>query len=120
MRKSKRLLLWLIPVAVVAALWLIANVVEPEYAYVPPAHKLENSTQIQARQTGVIRQYDIWGKTLTVPGTALRDQHPRLTAANGAVEVTKALLALGRRSLYEGSFGNEVFLPIFWGASMVR
>ena len=76
MRKSKRLLLWLIPITVVGALWLAANIVEPEYAYIPPAHKLENTTQIQAQQTGFIRQYDIWGKTLTVPGTALKDQDP--------------------------------------------
>lgn len=110
MRTSKRLLLWLIPITVVGALWLAANIVEPEYAYIPPAHKLENTTQIQAQQTGFIRQYDIWGKTLTVPGTALKDQDPRLTAAHGAVEVTKELLALGRRTLYEESFGNEVFL----------
>ncbi|MHA2858422.1 electron transport protein [Paenibacillus lautus] len=117
MRKSKRLLLWLIPIAIAAALWLIANVVEPEYAYVPPAHKLENSNsaQIQTRETDVIRQYDLWGKTLTVPGTALQDQHPRLTAANGAVEVNKELLALGRRTMYEESFGNEVFLTDILG-----
>lgn len=115
MRKSKRLLLWLIPIAIVGAIWLAASIVEPEYAYIPPAHKLENTTQLQAQQTGFIRQYDIWGKTLTVPGTALKDQDPRLTAAHGAVEVTKELLALGRRTLYEESFGNEVFLTDILG-----
>lgn len=114
MRKSKWVLL-LIPIIAVGALWLAAYIGKPEYAYVPPEHKLENAPQLQAQQLGFIRQYDLWGKTLTVPGSALQDQDPRLSAANGAIEITKDMLALGRRTLYEETFGNEVFLTDILG-----
>jgi len=115
MPKLKRLLPLLILICIGVIICVAAYIVEPEYAYIPPEHKLENTKQTKVRESAFIRKYDIWGKTLTVPGAALQDQDPKLAAANGAVEVTKELLSLGRRTLYEESFGNEVFLTDILG-----
>lgn len=108
---TSRWLRLLIPLAVICGIWLAVDIRGLEYAYIPPKSKLENTQALQVLlQRNAIRQYDIWGKTLTVPGTALQDPDPRLKPGNGAVEITEDLLALGRRTLYKESFGNEVFL----------
>lgn len=81
MRKSKWVLL-LIPIIAVGALWLAAYIGKPEYAYVPPEHKLENAPQLQAQQLGFIRQYDLWAKHLRFPVLPFRTRilaYPRLT-----------------------------------------
>ncbi|GAE07657.1 hypothetical protein JCM10914_3897 [Paenibacillus sp. JCM 10914] len=108
MKKSSWILL-LVPLALIGTGWLAAYIGEPEYAYTPPEHKLDNATAIRAQQFSSLRQYDIWGKTLTVPG-GMQPLNARLQPANGAVEVTDDMLKLGRRTLYEETFGNEIFL----------
>lgn len=83
---------------------------EPEYAYTPPVHKLENKPDLRSSQHHVVRQFDIWGKTLTVPANSLQKLDSSLSPESGAIEINSELLALGRKSLYEESFGNETFL----------
>jgi len=107
---TTRWLRLLIPLAVMCGIWLAVDIRGLEYAYIPPKSRLENTQALQVLQRNAVRQYDIWGKMLTVPGKALQDADPRLTPQNGAVEITEDLLALGRRTLYKDSFGNEVFL----------
>lgn len=107
---TTRWLRLLIPLAVMCGIWLAVDIRGLEYAYIPPKSRLENTQALQALQRNAVRQYDVWGKMLTVPGKALQDADPRLTPHNGAVEITEDLLALGRRTLYKESFGNEVFL----------
>ncbi len=87
---------------------------EPEYAYVPPADKVLRPAQANGFQNTGVMYYDLWGQTFTVQDKA-NDHTGRLSAQNGAVEVNGRLLQLGRTTLYQETFGNEVFLTDIMG-----
>ncbi|WP_434130628.1 hypothetical protein [Methylocaldum sp. GT1BB] len=61
-----------------------------------------------------IGSYDVLGRTVGKAEAArllqTADGKRNLAPANGAVEITRELLELGRRAFYEETYGNEVFL----------
>jgi hypothetical protein len=61
-----------------------------------------------------IGAYDLLGRTVSkAEADKLRETaegRRQLAPENGAVEITRDLIALGRRAFYEETYGNEVFL----------
>ena len=104
-------------VAVVAA--ASVYVLEPEYAYLPPAEKLKRDSALRVTQTQHLPYYDVWGKTVS-PEEAERlkqseEGRALLSAEKGAIEVNQSLLQNGRQAFYQETFGNEVFLTDILG-----
>lgn len=115
---KRKWLLILIPVLFIGAGWLAANVWEPEYAYVPPEHKIMNPSAVQSLKSKGIRKYDLWGKTITPEGKLAGTSstaNNSLSPEKGAIPVDNRLLSLGRKTLYEETFGNEVFMTDILG-----
>jgi hypothetical protein len=89
---------------------------EPEYAYLPPQEKIVNPSKVQGFQTTGVKYYDLWGYTLTrKKAENLKAGNSLLSPAIGAVEINDDLLKLGRKTLYQETFGNEVFLTDIMG-----
>lgn len=116
--QKKRRIIWylLIPIVLVATVYVTLNIWEPEYAYLPPQDQILNPSHVQGFQATGAKQYDLWGKTLTLnekdnPNT----DTAKLSPENGAVEINEALMKLGRETLYKETFGNEVFLTDIMG-----
>ncbi|MGG1878742.1 electron transport protein [Paenibacillus cisolokensis] len=109
MRKSRWL--WLIvPVLAISAVWLTLYLLEPEYSYTPPIGKLENKPELRSSQHGPVRQFDVWGKSVKLHANSRQPSPSSLSPDDGAVEITPDMLELGRKTLYEQTFGNEIFL----------
>jgi len=89
-------------------------VLEPEYAYVPPFTKVLNPERGNQAQA-----FDVWGQSITQTAAAALRQtaegQAMLSPHEGAVAITDDLLALGRKSFYGETFGNEVFLSEIMG-----
>jgi hypothetical protein len=89
---------------------------EPEYAYLPPQEKVLNPSKVKGFQTTGVRDYDLWGYTFTRQKVeTLKTGNSLLSPAIGAVEINDDLLKLGRKTLYQETFGNEVFLTDIMG-----
>ena len=67
-----------------------------------------------------IGSYDVLGLPINKHEAALWLQYPggrqQLSPESGAVAVTEELLALGRKSFYSETFGNEIFITDVTGA----
>jgi len=104
--------LGMLVVAVLGLAYLVE--VEPEYAYIPPMHKVLNGEHTNQEQA-----FDVWGQAIS---HAEADQlsrtaegHALLSPQNGAVAIDTAVLRLGREAFYGETFGNEVFLTDIMG-----
>ncbi|MFO6495768.1 MULTISPECIES: hypothetical protein [Bacillus] len=75
---------------------------EPEYAYTPPKEKVVAK---ESRMNG----YDIWGTFVS------NEEADNIRSRDGAVKVDDQLLDLGRKTFYQETFGNEVFLTDILG-----
>ncbi len=109
--KQRRMKFLLIPVVLVGAGFAAMYQWEPEYAYLPPMEKILNPPNVKVQMTG-LKTYDLWGQTLSEQEAKDRS---RLSPENGAVEINDDLLTLGRKTLYQETFGNEVFLTDIMG-----
>lgn len=87
------------------------NIFEPEYAYFPPSEKtLNDQMSVQSVQT---EGYDVWGTTISKEESKTihtKGDHSTPSPRNGAVHINDSLLQLGRKTFYQETFGNEVFM----------
>jgi hypothetical protein len=117
--KLRRTLLILVPVVlagVFGAGIAILNRWEPEYAYLPPQEKMANPSKAKGLQTDGVKQYDLWGQTITeATAVTSKSVNSPSNPENGAVQINDDLLKLGRKTLYQETFGNEVFLTDIMG-----
>jgi hypothetical protein len=111
--KGKKWLVYsLIAVIIVGGVTLY--VAEPEYAYTPPLKKVLPSDN-RAEDGDKI---DLWGQTLSTDDPQLlntTEGRSKTTPGNGAIQVDDKLIELGRKSFYEETFGNEVFMTDIMG-----
>lgn len=92
----------------------------PVYAFIPSENQIVEPGKGTGGKTEDKPAFDLWGRTIshkkahelmkTAKGREL------LSPKNGAVKIDQALLDLGRKSFYEETFGNEVFLSDILGA----
>ncbi|WP_152669073.1 electron transport protein [Paenibacillus sp. DMB20] len=109
MMKRKRLLI-LLPILLIGAGWLAIHLGEPEYGYMPPERILANPSASQALRDKGIRAFDLPDGPIPVQGKGNVGAASGITPETGAVQVDEKLLALGRKTLYKETFGNEVFM----------
>lgn len=96
--------LLLVTAAVLGGLYLASfHGLQPEYALVPDRSEVVNPERQEA-----VPAYDLLGRSLPA-AEAARCPPDRLGPAHGAVRIDSGLLALGRKSFYRETFGNEVF-----------
>lgn len=103
-----------------AILAIILAISDPVYAFIPSKDQIVQPEKVASLSDEVQPAFDIWGRTVsrkeahelmkTVKGREF------LSPKNGAVKIDQALLQLGRKSFYEETFGNEVFLTDILGA----
>ncbi|WP_251551432.1 electron transport protein [Neobacillus muris] len=83
------------------------------YGYTPQSDKLVSYNPNNRSS------YDLWGEHITDKQAAellkTEEGRKKLSAKNGAVKIDKELLELGRKTFYEETFGNEVFLTDIMG-----
>jgi hypothetical protein len=101
MKRAKILLVSILAVVCVGSYQVYAQPTQPQPRIKPPA-------------------YDLWGKSIseqeakelkkTAEGRAM------LSPKNGAVEIDQKLLALGEKTFFDETFGNEVYLTDILGA----
>ncbi|MGG1677879.1 electron transport protein [Neobacillus sp. NRS-1170] len=92
----------------------------PVYAFIPSENQIVAPEKVTVEKAEDKPAFDLWGRTFshkkahvlmkTAKGREL------LSPKNGAVKIDQALLNLGRKSFYEETFGNEVFLSDILGA----
>jgi hypothetical protein len=101
-------------IGLLALLTVGVYVTAPEYAYIPPLDKVLNAERGNQAQA-----FDVWGRSMTQSEAATLRQtaagQALLSPRQGAVAITEDLLALGRQSFYQETFGNEVFLSEIMG-----
>jgi hypothetical protein len=97
-----------IVLVLVAALVSVLALGSFSLAYLPP------QTAVLNPEMAVIDEaYDVWGQSITTAQAenllATEQGQQRLSAANGAVEVTDELVQLGRETFYQETFNSERF-----------
>jgi len=84
-----------------------------EYGYIPAEDKLVSY------QSNKRNSYDLWGEHITDKQAKdlqkTEEGRKKLLAKNGAIKIDEELLELGRKTFYEETFGNEVFLTDIMG-----
>lgn len=99
--------IWLFMVCVLAIGVAVLFQSNLEFAYLPSQKEVLNPPS--TRKTNY---YDLWGKTI-FPHKDISKQ--TLSPSNGAIHVTPELLKLGKKTFYQETFGNEVFLTDILG-----
>ncbi|MCQ6282908.1 electron transport protein [Bacillus sp. EB600] len=103
-----------------AILAFILPLHKPVYAFIPSKDQIVKPEQVTWQKEEDKPAFDLWGKSFS-----RREAHDLMQTAkgrellspkNGAVKIDQALLDLGRKSFYEETFGNEVFLSDILGA----
>ncbi|MEH7334613.1 electron transport protein [Neobacillus drentensis] len=93
---------------------------EPVYAFIPSKDQIVQPEKVASQKDEDQPAFDLWGRTFS-----RKEAHDLLKTAkgrellspkNGAVKIDQALLHLGKKSFYEETFGNEVFLTDILGA----
>lgn len=84
------------------------NKIEPEFAYLPSKNDVLNP-----RSKSEVEYYDLWGKTISL--AEARKQRSLISPSNGVIHVTPDVLRLGKKTFYQETFGNEVFLTDILG-----
>lgn len=89
------------------------HLLDVDYAYIPPEEKLMDY------EPNKRSSYDFWGEYITDKQAKVLSKtlegREKLSPENGAVKIDKELLDLGRKTFYEETFGNEVFLTDILG-----
>jgi cytochrome c551/c552 len=88
-------------------------VVDLRYGYSPSKEKLV------AYHPNHRSSYDLWGEHITDQQAKellkTEEGRKKLSAKNGTIKIDKELLQLGRKTFYEETFGNEIFLTDIMG-----
>ncbi|WP_198509030.1 electron transport protein [Bacillus sp. FJAT-44742] len=87
--------------------------------YTPSYNKIINADLVYTDSGRPEEAYDVWGDAVSEKEAEelLQTEEGRayLSEENGAVQVDEEILDLGRKSFYEETFGNEVFLTDVMG-----
>ncbi|WP_051316971.1 hypothetical protein [Ectobacillus panaciterrae] len=109
---------WILYFGVASALAIA--LCKPGYAFIPTESQILQPEPTTMEKNEDKPAYDLWGRTISQKeaNKLLQTEKGRalLSPQNGAVKIDQALLDLGRKSFYEETFGNEVFLTDIIGA----
>jgi len=113
MKKHTPKLLWAILIIFVSGA-ILRFYWEPEFAYIPPRDQVLNPAF-----RGEKPAYDVWGRSISAEEAAKLKKtdkgRKKLSPEQGAVPINPDTLNLGRKTFYQETFGNEVFLTDILG-----